>query len=403
MISDVKGKKSARKRAPSTKSEIRNPKSEIQYPSHTARALAPILAAGPHVERKLYDFAAAEAKRQGDLDINDLGKEVKMPWETDGRKWHVEDRVARNGDPVRWDGRILAAIDERVHQLGDGFLPTDWSHRTIVEINGPKKSDGWFFHAITGEPWVLKLKFRTAKRTFNAERLAAELNLPPFNDLAEIETYGNGPRVKCKNLRGPFQEVQIFAHGWDELNTPAFWSMVELAVEGFKRFTQRVEKNPEDVMPWKVLGKKWHLARKGFPPGKKVAWSLETLEELLELLESTANAGLAAEATSPSATQSPQFLWNNQQVVHLMVPGQRVPWATVHTKRPVGVDLSLHGPAGAFATGRVSEIGVKQLVQPGSEGYDAVKLRFVTPEDLTHGGLAQFLAEHLEAVRTVAK
>ncbi|WP_428307405.1 excinuclease ABC subunit UvrA [Lacipirellula sp.] len=375
------------------------------FPSHTAFALVPILAEGPHVERKPYDFAAAEAKRHGDLDINDLGKEVKMPWELDGRKWHVEDRVSRSGDPVRWDGRILAAIDERVHQLSESFLPTDWSHRTIVEINGPKKSDGWFFHAITGEPWVLKLKFRTAKRTFNAERLTAELNLPPFNDLAEIETYGNGPRVKCKNLRGPFQEVQVFAHGWDELNTPAFWSMVELAVEGFKKFTERVRKNPEDVMPWKVLGKKWHLARKGFPPGKKVAWPQETLEELLELLETTAAAGLAAEAASPNGDgkTAPQFLWNNQQVVHLMIPGQRIPWATVQTKRTVGVDVSLHGPAGAFATGRVAEIGVKQLIQPGSEGYDAVKLRFITPEDLTRGGLRKFLAEHLEAVRAVAK
>ncbi len=367
------------------------------FPSHTAAALVPVLAAGPHVERKLYDFAAAEAKRHGDLDITDLGKEVKMPWETDGRKWHVEDRVSRSGDPVRWDGRILAAIDERVHQLSESFLPTDWSHRTIVEINGPKKADGWFFHAITGEPWVLKLKFRTAKRTFSAERLAAELNLPPFNDLAEIETYGNGPRVKCKNLRGPFQEVQVFAHSWEELNTPAFWSMVEMAVEGFKKFTERVGKNPEDVMPWKVLGKKWHLARKGFPPGKKVAWPQETLEELLELLESVASRAV------PGPGSAPQFLWNNQQVVHLMIPGQRVPWATVHTKRTVGVDLSLHGPAGAFATGRVAEIGVKQLVQPGSEGYDAVKLRFVTPQDLTRGDLQKFLAEHLEAVRAVAK
>ena len=369
------------------------------FPSHTAFALVPVLAEGPHVERKPYDFAAAEAKRHGDLDINDLGKEVKMPWELDGRKWHVEERVSRSGDPVRWDGKILAAIDERVHQLSESLLPTDWSHRTIVEINGPKKSDGWFFHAITGEPWVLKLKFRTAKRTFNAERLTAELNLPPFNDLAEIETYGNGPRVKCKNLRGPFQEVQVFAHGWDELNTPAFWAMVEMAVEGFKKFTERVGKNPEDVMPWKVLGKKWHLARKGFPPGKKVAWPQETLEELLELLESTAAGALNGEAS----VGAPQFLWNNQQVVHLMIPGQRLPWATVQTKRTVGVDVSLHGPAGAFATGRVAEIGVKQLVQPGSEGYDAVKLRFITPQDLTRGDLQKFLAEHLEAVRAVAK
>ena len=25
---------------------------------------------------------------------------------------------------------------------------------------------------------------------------------------------------------------------------------------------------PEDVMPWKVNGERWHLGEKGFPPGK---------------------------------------------------------------------------------------------------------------------------------------
>ncbi|MBA2712347.1 MAG: hypothetical protein H0U55_02185, partial [Rubrobacteraceae bacterium] len=191
--------------------------------------------------------------------------------------------------------------------------------------------------------------------------------------------------------------------------------------KGFHRFTQRVAQNPEDVMPWKVLGSKWHLSRKGFPPGKKVEWPQETLEELLELLESTASRAVPgpgeyesakaeggrrkADSSSPFPTPPPplaQFLWNNQQVVHLMVRGQRHPWATVHTKRLVGVDLSLHGPAGAFATGRIAQLGVKRLVQPGSEGYDAVKLRFITPEDLARGDLQKFLAEHLAAVQNTA-
>jgi hypothetical protein len=85
-----------------------------------------------------------------------------------------------------------------------------------------------------------------------------------------------------------------------------------------------------------------------------------------------------------------------------MVRGQRVPWATVQTKRTVGVDLSLHGPAGAFATGRIAQLGVKRLVQPASDGYDAVKLRFVTPADLVRGDLQAFLAEHLTALQTAA-
>ena len=41
-----------------------------------------------------------------------------MPWEQDGRKWHVETRTARNGQPCRWEGRILAEIEKRIHELG---------------------------------------------------------------------------------------------------------------------------------------------------------------------------------------------------------------------------------------------------------------------------------------------
>jgi excinuclease ABC subunit A len=370
------------------------------FPSHTASALAPILAAGPRVERKPYDFAAAEAKRQGDLELHELGREVNMPWEQDGRKWHVETRTARNGQPCRWDGRILAEVEKKIHELGT-FSPTDWSSRSVVEICAAKKSDGWFFHAITGEPWILRLKFRTAKRTFNRDTLADELGLKPLNDLPEIEAYGSGSRVKCKNLRGPFQEVQIAAHSWEEINTPVFWSFLEKAAKGFRRFTDRVQQNPEEVMPWKVLGRKWHLSRKGFPPGKKVMWPQETLEELLELLESVATRGIKPPGPG-LPNNAAQFLWNNQQVIHLMIRGQRAPWATIQTKRTVGVDLSLHGPSGAFATGRIANLGVKRLIQSASEGYDAVKLRFVKPEDLALGNLQAFLAEHLAAVRNAA-
>ena len=170
----------------------------------------------------------------------------------------------------------------------------------------------------------MKLKFRTAKKTFSARRAGRALDLKPLNDIPEIEAYGRGPRVKCKNLRGPFQEVEIRAYDWQEIDTPEFWTFLEKAVTGFGKFTQRVEKNPEDVMPWKVLGRKWHLARKGFPPGKRPAWSAEVLEELLELLSDMASDG----ATNSKG----QFLWNNQQVVNLMVPAQREPWAVVHTK-----------------------------------------------------------------------
>ena len=365
-------------------SAIRNPQSAISL--HTSKALTPVLAAGPHKKRKLYNFAAAAAKQTGDLEINELGESVKMPWEIDGHGWHTRDRVSRSGAACHWDGKILDAIERRIQDLGD-FGPTHWNTRTIVEIAANKKTDGWFFHAITGEPWLIKLKFRTAKKTFDRDQLMIDLNFPSLNDIPEIEAYGRTSRVKCKNLRGPWQEVQIAAYSWEEIDTPAFWAFLEKAVAGFNKFTERLEKTPEAMMPWKVLGRKWHLARKGFPPGKKPAWSIEVLEDLLEQLDHVAEGS--------------QFLWNNQQVVNLMIPEQRDPWAVIYTKRLGGVDLQLNGPSGAFATGRIAELASQRIINTETDNRDQVKLRFVTPADIEQGDLTDFLAEHLEAVRRV--
>jgi excinuclease ABC subunit A len=362
-------------------SAIRNPQSA--FISLTAEALVPVLAAGPYKKRRAAGDDLDEL-RDGDLDIADVGHDTKMPWEEDGRRWHTKDRVARSGEPCQWDGRIVAEVERRIHELGD-FSETNWNTRTIVEIAATKKSDGWFFHAITGERWLVKLKFRTAKKTFQRDQLVVDLGLKPLNDLDEVEAYGNGPRIKCKNLRGPWQEVQIDAHSWPEINTPAFWSFLEKAVAGFGEFTNRVQQSPDDIMPWKVLGQKWHLARKGFPPGKKVAWNIELLEDLLELIAEASPGG--------------QFLWNNQQVVHRMVPDSREPWATVYTKRLAGIDLVLHGPEGAFPLGRIAELAAERSQTNGGDRRDQLKFRFLTTDDLDRGDLPDFLQEHVEATR----
>ncbi len=352
--------------------------------SYTAIALAPVLAAGPFFERKKYNPAKVDVPREADREIDDVGRDTKMPWEVDGRGWHTRDRVDRNGQPCQWDGRILDAIERRIHELGE-FSATKWNNRTIVEISAAKKSDGWFFHAITGERWLVKLKFRTAKRTFERDTLVASLGLKPLNDLDEIEAYGHGPRVKCKNLRGPWQEVQIDAHSWAEIDTPELWTFVERAVAGFQKFSERVQQKPADVMPWTVLGQKWHLSKKGFPPGKQTTWKPEVLEELLEMLATVEPKG--------------QFLWNNQERVYFMAPGVREPWAVVCTKRLAGVDLILNGPKGAFQLGGVAELGADRALSTKGEDRDQVKLRFVSTEELHDGKMAAFLKVHLEAFR----
>ena len=347
--------------------------------SHTGEALAPVLAAGPHVERKIHDFVEAESDRSGDLDINDVGRSVKMPWEIDGRKWHTQDRVGRNGEPAKWDGTILAKLVDHIQSKGS-FSETEWSDRSVVEICGTKKSDGWFFHAITGEQWLLKLKFRVSKKAFSREALVGRLQLKPLNEMHHLPVYGNEPRVKCKNIRGPWQEVQLQVHSLEEVDKPAFWKFVDECVASFNRFTDRVQQRPEDLMPWKVLGQKWHFSRKGFPPGKKIYWETEVLEELCELLA----------AAAPGA----QFLWNNQQVVNVYVPPQHEAWAVIHTKRLSSVDLVLTGPKGRFAMGRIAALGTDREFDASSREFDVIKLRFCTASDLAAGDLAAFLKEH---------
>ncbi len=175
----------------------------------------------------------------------------------------------------------------KIQELGD-FSETNWNDRSVVEIAAQKKADGWFLHAITGEQWLLKLKFRMAKATFNREELISKLAMKPLNELHELPVYGTDRRVKVKTLRGPWQEVEMRVHSLEEIDHQDFWRFVEQAVAGFKKITQRVQQDPESVMPWTVLGRKWHLLRKGFPPGKRIAWEAEVLEELLEMLLSAA-------------------------------------------------------------------------------------------------------------------
>ncbi|HEY2883134.1 MAG TPA: excinuclease ABC subunit A, partial [Pirellulales bacterium] len=369
-------------------SELRIPPSEFRLPnsafaSHTAIALTPVLAAGPYEERKVYNFAAAEAKRSGDLNITEVGTDAKMPWEAHGRRWHTADRVGRNGEPCRWDGRIIERIVDRIQELGE-FSPTNWNDRSVVEIAAEQKKDGWFFHALTGEQWLVKLKFRMAKATFNREELIHNLGMKPLNDLHDLPVYGTDRRVKVKTLRGPWQEVEMKVHALEEIDHPDFWKFLDASVAGFKKMTERVHQDPESVMPWTVMGRKWHLLRKGFPPGKKIAWEAEVLEELLEMLQSAA----------PGA----QFLWNNNQTISAMVKGQREPWARIATKKLAAVELALIGPKGNFTMGRIADLGVEPDFDTSRGDVDVAKLKFIAADDLHRGDLAGFMREHVRTI-----
>ncbi|MBY0230490.1 MAG: excinuclease ABC subunit UvrA, partial [Gemmataceae bacterium] len=250
--------------------------------SHTGRALAPVLEAGPKAKRERY--AAPTESRAGDLELWQVGKGQAMPWEADGRKWHTQERVSHGGKPCKWEGSMLAFVEDLVQSAGT-FGETDWSERTVVEIAGPVKSQGWFLHAMTGEEHLLRLVFRVKRNAFKEADLVAALGIKPLNDSPELglQVYSPDARVWITDHKGPWASVTIRVCKKSEIDTPAFRAFVAKAAASFQATLGALEKKPEDLMPWKVMGEKWHLGDKGFPPGRKVRWERGALSKVLAI------------------------------------------------------------------------------------------------------------------------
>src|SRR5262249_10606260 len=162
----------------------------------------------------------ARAEARGAPSAAEIGADIKLPWEVDGRRWHTRDRLGRSGRPARWDGRILERVVDRIHQLGE-FAPTDWSQRTIVKVAGPGPDAPAFFQAQTGHEWIVTLRFLVPRNTFRAPALEAQLGLRPFHE-ATPPVLSDAPRLTVANGKGPVQEVVISCHSAEDLETPGF-------------------------------------------------------------------------------------------------------------------------------------------------------------------------------------
>ena len=360
--------------------------------SYTAQALLPVFMESAVADREVLTEQDIPADLHSKLDIRELGQDARMPWETDGRLWHIQDRVSRKGQPIQWDGRILAEVIERLERSNQ-FSPVNWNHRTTVEIRAKNKQLGWFMHAITAEEWLLKLKFRVPRNTFNKTSLITRLNLKPLNDMESIPMYGSQPRVRVVPA-GRWQEIELRPHSWQEIDRQEFWDFLDTCIEGFAQFATE-DLDPSAFMPWKILGETWHYTSKGLIGGDKLRWDMPLLKELFGIINKTA-ADL-------------RIVWTNKVVVPFHRPASRkrpallaktaesrnLPDVVVHTKRVDAVYVDVYVEKNSVPLGKICTIGSEPLVNGENPYYDILQLRFTEKKELKSKEFQQLLNKAL--------
>ncbi|MCA9191512.1 MAG: excinuclease ABC subunit UvrA [Planctomycetales bacterium] len=355
--------------------------------SHTGEALASMMKSAEYVEREQYDPSLSREEQEGDIELEQIGRDTLLPWQSDGRRWHTRDSVDRVGQPIRWERDILVKIVEAIESI-DGFAPTNWDNRSIVEVCGPVKARGWFLHAITAETWLLKLKFRVPRRNFSKAQLESIVKLPTLNEMEEIEMYGNEPRVRAR-LAGQWMELELRPHSLAEIDTTQFWKWLDDAALAFLGKTApTVAAAPIDAskqMPWKILKQRWHSLRKGFPPGRSIVWPAETLSVFIQSVH--------------QATGDGRWRWDEATAARYVLPGVDEPWIVLHTKRPEGLIAVLNGPKGFNVSKIKDALPVSVQVTTRGDSEEQIQLAFTELQQPRDPAVKKLLAAHVSHIR----
>ena len=351
--------------------------------SWTADSLRPVLESDPHQERKPFDAAAYQAEleqlRAFDWE-EEIDRETPMPWESDGRQWHTNQRRSRSGAPCRWDGRILAETVEKIEE-SDVFADTDWNSRSVVEVRARKKSTGWFFHAITGEEWLLKMKFRVPKNCFKKEELASALDLRPLNEIDDIPLYGTQGRTRVETT-GPWQEIELRVCHYAEIDKPEYWAFLEKAIQEFSAFTEQGSR--AYLAPWKTLGETWHKTPGHcYGESTKPKWEIALIDRVVRALESV----------DPTV----RVVWTNK----ILVPFYRSEgpagfWVQMNTKNCEHLGVEIAFAKGTVTQGEIVGVGLDPTLDTSRLNADYLSLQFQSEKEFDAKTFRQLLARSLE-------
>ncbi|HEY3245977.1 MAG TPA: ATP-binding cassette domain-containing protein [Phycisphaerae bacterium] len=323
--------------------------------SHTGRALAPILTAGPVRERAAFDPASQmqiEAELAAPPRPEPSEASGRLPWETDGRRWHTIDRKTSAGQAVKWSGELLRQIVQAVEQLGE-FAPTDWHHRTRIEIKAPGSTTPWFCHILTGWRWVFDMTIRVPAGTFDEDELTRSLGIKNFDERTDLPVYGQWSRVRVRRTRA-FDDVRLFICDDKDIRPAAFDRFLRSAARAYFAALEALRSDPATLEPWKVDGQKWHLAQKSINSRATKGWKPTTLLEMIGRVKKC----------YPQATID----WNHKSCVTILHPGTHETLLKMVTNVASELRVELYTPLGLLTPTQIDRLGQRCAKQARSGG-----------------------------------
>ncbi|MGI6401329.1 MAG: hypothetical protein ACOX0A_04355 [Thermoguttaceae bacterium] len=351
---------------------------------YTGEALFPVFEKGTFVERQPLDVKQYwQTAKEAAADSNSLAvsssSNSSIPlWISDGQRWHTELRWISSKVDCFWDSRILTLIAERLPELSSSMI-VDWDSENLVEARVYDKPGAWFMRATTSDQWLLTLRFRAAKDSFDHAQLAQSLALKPLNEIDEIPLWGTQSRVRVKTV-GAWQEVELRVFSLDEIDKPEFWDFLKQAVERFSQQSAVQDEDDSDLTPWKSQGREWHFSLQGFyGDDVKPVWPFELLEKIVDDVQNTNPTGIVD--------------WYRKIDALFQTSVDALPWVRVFTKNTDYVYLWVNAAKETFSAPALQreKLGYALEFDPSNPKYDVVYLRYRSLEEYDAKTLQSFL------------
>ncbi len=356
--------------------------------SHTGRILAEALRAGPHAERPVFDPRAhAAAELDAEKLVPDDVHDADMPWQRNGKRWHLEQRRDRQGREIRWDPTALELVVDTIMKAADGQLDEpDWNHPARVEIKAPGSKVPWFLHALTGGEWLLDLNFRVPRGRFQRDELEERADLPILDDREDLPIYGREPRVYVRRASGDMDRIRILPHDRAEVDQPPFRRLVKDMTQAYVDYAAELSADPAKAEPWKTNGKQWHLEQKRMTHRRRAVWQPTTLLQLIGAIT--------------KAVPDVKVDWNHKIAVVITHKDVQGWWCRVGTAQPQHIGLQFRTKPNHFTPAMLEGIGpAPEIKRRGRGGADEIWTTLRDLKDLDMRRFAGFLKACLRGAR----